>query len=87
MESRGWLLTIIIGLVAGVLAKLIMPGKDPGGILVTILIGIVGSFIGTFIGGRLWGGEGYQAGLIMSIVGALILLGIWRLITGRRTAV
>jgi uncharacterized membrane protein YeaQ/YmgE (transglycosylase-associated protein family) len=87
MESRGWLLTIIIGLVAGVLAKLIMPGKDPGGILVTILIGIVGSFIGTFIGSRLWGGEGYQSGLIMSIVGALILLGIWRLISGRRTVV
>jgi uncharacterized membrane protein YeaQ/YmgE (transglycosylase-associated protein family) len=82
-----WLWTIIIGLVVGALAKLIMPGRDPGGILMTILIGIAGAFLGTFIGRSLWGGESYQAGWIMSIIGALILLGIYRLITGRRTAV
>jgi len=82
-----WLWIIIIGLIVGALAKLIMPGRDPGGILMTILIGIAGAFLGTFIGRSLWGGASYQAGWIMSIIGALILLGIYRLITGRRTAV
>jgi len=81
-----WIWIIIIGLVVGALAKLIMPGKDPGGILMTILIGIAGSFLGTLIGRNLWGGSSYQAGWIMSIIGALILLGIYRLLTNRRSA-
>ena len=75
--------TIIIGLVVGALAKLIMPGKDPGGIFVTILIGIVGSFIGTYAGRLLGFGEGYSAGIIMSILGSLLLLFLYRLITKR----
>ena len=85
MFSLLW--TIIVGLVVGALAKLIMPGKDPGGIIVTILIGIAGSFIGTYCGRLLGFGESYSAGLIMSILGALLLLLIYRLIAGRRTAV
>ena len=78
--------TIIIGLVVGALAKLIMPGKDPGGIIVTILIGIAGSFIGTYCGRLLGFGEGYTAGIIMSILGSLLLLFLYRLITGRKSA-
>jgi uncharacterized membrane protein YeaQ/YmgE (transglycosylase-associated protein family) len=78
--------TLIIGLVIGALAKLIMPGKDPGGIIITILLGIAGSFLGGFLG-RLLGlyQPNQPAGFIMSLVGALILLGIYRLIVGRRT--
>ena len=72
--------TALIGLVVGALAKLIMPGKDPGGIWITMLIGIAGSFLGTWIG-RLVGHyqEGESAGFLMSLVGALILLGIYHL--------
>ena len=74
---------IIIGLIAGAIAKLIMPGRDPGGIIVTILLGIAGSLLGGF----LFGGSDGRVGIIGSIVGALILLGIYRLIVGRRTVV
>jgi uncharacterized membrane protein YeaQ/YmgE (transglycosylase-associated protein family) len=73
---------IIVGLIAGALAKLIMPGRDPGGIIVTILLGIAGSLVGGFLFGR-----GGTAGIIGSIVGALILLLIYRLIVGRRARV
>ena len=76
-----WML--IIGLIAGAIAKAIMPGRDPGGIIVTMLLGIAGSFIG----GMLFGGADNQVGLIGSIVGALILLGLYRLIVGRRARV
>lgn len=71
---------IIIGLIAGAIAKAIMPGRDPGGIVVTILLGIAGSLLGGF----LFGGADSQVGLIGSIVGALILLGLYRLVAGRR---
>ncbi|HXC97354.1 MAG TPA: GlsB/YeaQ/YmgE family stress response membrane protein [Edaphobacter sp.] len=73
--------TALIGLVVGAIAKLIMPGKDPGGIWITMLIGIVGSFLGTWLG-RLVGHYGPEdsAGFLMSLVGALILLGIYHLI-------
>jgi len=70
--------TIVIGLVVGALAKLLMPGKDPGGFIVTILLGIAGSFVGTWIG-RIFAGENYSAGWIMSVVGAVILLLLYRL--------
>ncbi len=76
----------IIGLVAGAIAKLIMPGKDPGGIIVTILLGIGGSLVAGFLGraaGLYQPGEG--AGLIMSVVGAIVLLVVYRLFK-RRTA-
>jgi uncharacterized membrane protein YeaQ/YmgE (transglycosylase-associated protein family) len=78
-----WML--IIGLVIGALAKLIMPGKDPGGILITMVIGVAGSLIAGFLGRSMgWYREGESAGFIASIIGALILLGGYRLIVGRR---
>ena len=70
----------VIGLVAGALAKFIMPGKDPGGIIVTMLLGIAGSLVAGFLGRALgWYQEGQGAGLIMSVVGAVLLLAIYRL--------
>src|SRR5438105_14249535 len=70
---------ILVGLVIGAIAKLLMPGRDPGGCIVTILLGIAGAFVGTWIGQVFWG-PGYAAGIPMSIVGALVLLLIYRLI-------
>ncbi len=74
----------IIGLIAGAFAKLVMPGKDPGGIFVTMLLGIAGSIVGGFVG-RLLGlyQEGEGAGLIMSVVGAILLLAAYRLFKRR----
>ena len=70
----------IIGLVAGALAKLIMPGKDPGGIIVTMLLGIAGSLVAGFLGRALgWYEAGQGAGLILSVVGAILLLVVYRL--------
>ena len=84
MFSLLW--TALIGLVVGALAKLIMPGKDPGGILITMLIGIAGSFLGTFIGRAVGHYEpGQSAGFIMSLLGALILLAIYHFIKRRRS--
>ncbi len=74
---------IIFGLVVGVIAKLLMPGRDPGGIVLTAIIGMVGALIGTLIGRALWGGPGYEAGWITSILGAMLLLWIYRLVVGR----
>jgi uncharacterized membrane protein YeaQ/YmgE (transglycosylase-associated protein family) len=77
----------VIGLLVGALAKLVMPGKDPGGIIVTMLIGVAGSLLATFIGVQLhWYAEGQRAGFFMSFLGAVVLLGIYRLIRGKRTA-
>ncbi|HUQ83461.1 MAG TPA: GlsB/YeaQ/YmgE family stress response membrane protein [Gemmatimonadaceae bacterium] len=80
--------TIIIGLIVGALAKFVMPGKDPGGIIITILLGIVGAFVGTFIG-RALGlyQQGQAAGWIMSVIGAIIVLAIYRAVSGRRNVV
>lgn len=78
-----WML--IIGLVVGALAKLIMPGKDPGGIFITMLIGVAGSIIAGLIGRSMgWYAQNEGAGFIASIVGAIVLLGIYRLAVGRR---
>lgn len=78
-----WML--IIGLVVGAIAKLIMPGKDPGGAIITILLGIAGSFIAGMLGRALgWYSAGDSAGFIASIIGALILLAGYRAIVGRR---
>jgi uncharacterized membrane protein YeaQ/YmgE (transglycosylase-associated protein family) len=85
MGVLGW---IVLGLIAGAIAKLIMPGDDPGGIIVTMLLGIVGAVVGGFLGSRFFG-----IGLrsfwslqtwIVAIIGSFILLGIYRLIVGRR---
>jgi uncharacterized membrane protein YeaQ/YmgE (transglycosylase-associated protein family) len=73
--------TLLIGLLIGAVAKLLMPGKDPGGFIVTMLIGIAGSFVATYIGQVLgWYQEGQSAGFIMSVLGAILLLGIYHLI-------
>ena len=81
----GW---ILFGLIAGVLAKLLMPGKDPGGIIVTILLGIAGALLGGFLGQALGlYGPGESAGMIMSIIGAILLLAIYRMMTRGRARV
>lgn len=78
----------IIGLVAGALAKLIMPGKDPGGILVTMALGIAGALIAGFLGRALgWYQQGEGAGLIMSVLGAILLLAVYRMMSRRSTAI
>jgi uncharacterized membrane protein YeaQ/YmgE (transglycosylase-associated protein family) len=78
----GW---IIFGLIVGALAKLVMPGRDPGGIIVTILLGIAGALIGGYIGRALnWYGPNDSAGFLMSLLGAIVLLAIYRVIVGRR---
>jgi uncharacterized membrane protein YeaQ/YmgE (transglycosylase-associated protein family) len=73
---------IVFGLVVGIIAKLLMPGRDPGGFIVTAILGIVGALVGTFIGRALWG-ENYAAGWIMAIVGTMLLLGIYRMFAKR----
>ncbi len=77
---------IIIGLIAGALAKLIMPGDDPGGIIVTIIIGMVGAVLGGFLASLVGISGGFIVTIITAIVGAIILLAIYRAIAGRRTA-
>ena len=80
-----WLWTIIIGLLAGVLAKFVMPGKDPGGIIVTILLGIVGSIVATFLGQAVgWYPPGSSTGLIGSTVGAILILAVYRFFNRER---
>lgn len=76
---------IVFGLVIGIIAKLLMPGKDPGGFIVTILLGIAGALVGGFIG-RAMGlyTAGQSAGWIMSILGAIILLALYRMVLRRR---
>jgi uncharacterized membrane protein YeaQ/YmgE (transglycosylase-associated protein family) len=75
---------IIFGLIVGIIAKLLMPGRDPGGIVLTAIIGMVGALIGTLIGRALWGGPGYTAGWITSIIGAVLLLWGYRALVTRR---
>jgi uncharacterized membrane protein YeaQ/YmgE (transglycosylase-associated protein family) len=79
----GW---IFFGLIVGALAKLVMPGRDPGGIIVTMLIGIAGAVIGGFVGRALgWYGPQDSAGFLMSLVGAILLLAVYRMTVARRT--
>lgn len=87
-KEQNMLWAIIVGLIAGALAKLIMPGKDPGGIIVTILLGIGGALLATFIG-RAMGlyHEGDSAGIIAAIIGSIILLAIYRAVIGNRRKV
>jgi uncharacterized membrane protein YeaQ/YmgE (transglycosylase-associated protein family) len=76
---------ILFGLVIGVIAKLVVPGKDPGGIIVTAIVGMVGSLLGGLIGRYVLGwGEGYAPGWIMSIAGAVVLLLLARLVARKR---
>lgn len=79
---------LVIGLVVGAIAKLIMPGKDPGGFFITMLLGVAGSFVGTWLGRTMGLYRADQgAGFIASIVGAIVLLAIYRLFTHRRAAI
>jgi len=76
-----WLSWLISGLIIGALAKFIMPGRDPGGIIITILLGIAGAFVGSYLGQTLgWYQPGEPAGWIVSILGAIVLLAIYRML-------
>ncbi len=82
MGIIGW---ILFGLIVGAIAKFIMPGRDPGGIIVTILLGIAGAVIAGFIGKSLgWYGENDPVGYIAAIIGAIILLALYRVVASRR---
>ncbi len=86
----GILAWIVLGLIAGAIAKFLMPGRDPGGIFITILIGIVGAVIGGFIGSSLGVGDVTGVNLwsiVLSVVGAIVLLIGYRMVSGRRAAV
>jgi uncharacterized membrane protein YeaQ/YmgE (transglycosylase-associated protein family) len=77
---------IFIGLIVGAVAKLIMPGRDPGGIIITMLLGIAGALVAGFLGRSLgWYRPGESAGFIASVIGAIILLAIYRMFVARRT--
>lgn len=81
----GW---IVFGLIVGALAKLLMPGRDPGGIIVTMLLGIVGAVLGGFVGRSLgWYGPEDGAGFVMSLLGAILLLVLYRMMIGRRARI
>jgi len=85
MEDYGIIGWIVIGLLAGGIAKLLMPGKDPGGCIITILLGIAGALLAGWLGQAIgWYEAGEGAGFIAAIVGAFILLLIYRVISGRR---
>jgi uncharacterized membrane protein YeaQ/YmgE (transglycosylase-associated protein family) len=82
MGILGW---IVFGLIVGAIAKLLMPGRDPGGIIVTMVLGIVGALLGGFIGRALgFYGEGEAAGFIMAVLGAIAVLLIYRMSVGGR---
>jgi len=78
MSILGW---ILFGLIVGVVAKFLMPGRDPGGLIITILIGIAGALIGGFIGRAVgWYGEGDPVGFVMAVLGSIVLLLVYRMI-------
>ena len=90
----GFIALIIVGLLAGLIAKAIMPGKDPGGVIVTILLGIVGSILGGFLVAPLLGygrtndagnmsSPGFIMSIVLAVIGAIIVLAVYRLIRGR----
>jgi uncharacterized membrane protein YeaQ/YmgE (transglycosylase-associated protein family) len=81
----GW---IVFGLIVGLIAKLLMPGRDPGGFIITMLLGIAGALIGGFVGRALgWYEPNQGAGFLMSILGAIVLLALYRMlfVRGGRT--
>lgn len=82
MGVLGW---IVFGLLVGMVAKLVTPGRDPGGLIVTVLLGIVGALLGGFLGRTLgWYREGDPVGFIMAVVGSVVLLLLYRMLPGRR---
>jgi uncharacterized membrane protein YeaQ/YmgE (transglycosylase-associated protein family) len=79
---------IVIGFIVGLIAKALMPGRDPGGFIVTVLLGIVGAVVATFIGQAMGlYAQGQSAGWIASVIGAIIVLAIYRMVVGRRRVV
>lgn len=79
-----WIGAIVIGLLAGIVAKLLMPGRDPGGFIITTLLGIAGALVATWLGQAIgWYQQGEAAGFIGAVVGAIILLVIYRFVKGR----
>ena len=85
LADHGWLAWIIIGLLAGLIAKAITPGRDPSGCLITIVIGIAGAVLAGFLGQQLhWYRPGEGAGFLAAIVGAVLILLVYRMIAGRR---
>jgi uncharacterized membrane protein YeaQ/YmgE (transglycosylase-associated protein family) len=79
----GW---IVFGVIVGAVAKLLMPGRDPGGVIITMLLGIVGAVVGGFLG-RALGlyGPNDPVGFLMSVLGAIVVLGLYRMAVGRRS--
>jgi uncharacterized membrane protein YeaQ/YmgE (transglycosylase-associated protein family) len=78
--------TLVIGLVIGAIAKLLMPGKDPGGCIITILLGIAGAFVAGYLGQAVgWYQPGQPAGFIASVIGAMLLLLLYRLLFRRKS--
>jgi len=83
LADHGWLWWIVIGLIAGAIAKAVMPGRDPGGCLLTILLGIGGAVLAGFLGQQLgWYRQGEGAGFLAAIAGAVLILFIYRLVAG-----
>lgn len=78
----GW---IVFGLIVGIIAKFLMPGRDPGGFVITAIIGIVGAVLGGYLGRAIgWYREGEPAGFLVAVLGAIILLALYRAVVGRR---
>ena len=84
--THGIIMTFIIGLIVGIIAKFLTPGRDPRGFIITAIVGIIGSFVATWLGQTMgWYQAGQSAGFIGSVIGAIILLLIYRLFTKRST--
>jgi uncharacterized membrane protein YeaQ/YmgE (transglycosylase-associated protein family) len=85
LADHGWLWWILIGLIAGAIAKAIVPGRDPSGCLITVLLGIGGAVLAGFLGQQLgWYRQGEGAGFLAAIVGAMLILFLYRLVASRR---
>jgi uncharacterized membrane protein YeaQ/YmgE (transglycosylase-associated protein family) len=83
MGVIGW---IVFGLIVGIVAKFLMPGRDPGGFVITAIIGIVGALLGGYLGRAIgWYREGEPAGFVVAVIGSIVLLVMYRLMVGRRS--
>ena len=85
MHIIGW---VLFGLVVGIVAKFLMPGRDPGGFVITAILGIGGALLGGFVGRTIgWYGDGDPVGFVMAVVGSIMVLAVYRLTMGRTTAI
>ncbi len=85
MHIIGW---ILFGLVVGIVAKFLMPGRDPGGFVITAILGIVGALVGGFVGRSIgWYGPGDPVGFVMAVIGSIIVLALYRVTLGRTATV